>query len=75
MTSEPESLDFLISLRDYAENRAIELHVTLELLDSGERMDYPLTQEEQIDLCKIGIYCWTNELRLYDRLIAEYMEE
>ncbi len=72
MPEPDESLFFLISLREYAITRAEELHVTLEYLQKeGVVAGYGLTPPEQISACKLGIYTWMNEIRMYDRMIEE----
>jgi len=75
--SEPsDSLEALIQLRDYAIQRVTELHVDMQAIsETGYLIDCGLSMLEQIKMCKVGIYCWTNELRLYDRLIKDFPEK
>ena len=71
-----ESLLFLISIREQAIIRAKELHVTLEyLLKDGAVNGYGLNPPEQINACKVGIYYWMNEIRMYDSMIKEKEQE
>lgn len=71
-----DSLLFLISLREHAITRAEELHVTLEyLVKEGVVNGYGLNPPEQINACKLGIYIWMNDVRMYDVIIAEKEQE
>jgi len=66
-----ESLEFLLYLRDDAETRAKQLVLDIKAIsEDGALFDYDLTRLEQLHFANMGIYNITNELRLYDKLIA-----
>jgi len=73
----PDSLEFLLYVKEEAEIRAFELHNLLTFIEAGGVLlqEQYLNKSEQIRFGNVGIYCLNNEIRLYTVMIEELQEE